>query len=166
VGPFFAIGLDWLGRSDLYPGAGAAGRITVEGRVLDGQGRAVPDAVLELWQADAAGAYAASDEGFARVPTDAEGRFRFTTVKPGRVPAPDRTLQAPHVVVGLFARGLMVRLVTRLYFPDEPANALDFALRRVDPARRGTLVARAAGAARLEWDVVLQGSGETVFFEC
>jgi protocatechuate 3,4-dioxygenase alpha subunit len=167
VGPFFTLGLEWLNRANLMPADRTAPRLTVQGRVLDGEGRAVPDAVLELWQADAEGVYRASDEGFARVPTDGEGRFRFTTVTPGRVAAPDGTRQAPHIVVSLFARGLLVRLVTRMYFPGQAANAEDFALRRVDPARRATLVATAgADATQLEWSVVLQGPGETVFFDC
>jgi protocatechuate 3,4-dioxygenase, alpha subunit len=167
VGPFFSIGLDWLNRCDLLPSDAASPRLAVEGRVTDGEGRAVPDAVLELWQADAQGVYGASDEGFARVPTDAEGRFRFTTVRPGRVAAPDGTLQAPHVVVAVFARGLLVRLVTRIYFPFDAANESDFALSRVDPARRATLIAAVGDdLAHLEWNVVLQGPGETVFFDC
>lgn len=167
MGPFFALGLGWLGRADLLPSDLTSPRLTVTGRVTDGEGRPVPDALLELWQADAHGVYGASEEGFARVPTDGLGRFRFTTVKPGRVAAPDGTLQAPHVLVSLFARGLLVRLVTRLYFPGEAANGEDFALCRVDPARRGTLIAAAgSGPSELEWDVVLQGPGETVFFDC
>jgi protocatechuate 3,4-dioxygenase alpha subunit len=167
VGPFFMLGLEWLYRADLLPSDRTSPRLTVTGRVIDGPGLPVPDAVLELWQADAHGVYGASEEGFARVPTDGEGRFRFTTVKPGRVAAPDGTLQAPHVLVSLFARGLLVRLVTRLYFPDEAANEQDFALRRVEPARRGTLIAVAgSGPADLVWNVVLQGPGETVFFDC
>jgi len=167
VGPFFTLGLDWLNRADLMPADRTSPRLTVVGRVTDGEGRAVPDAVLELWQADAQGVYGASDEGFARVPTDGEGRFRFTTVRPGRVAAPDGTLQAPHIVVSLFARGLLVRLVTRIYFPSDAANEEDFALRRVDPARRATLIAAAGDdPAHLEWNIVLQGPGETVFFDC
>jgi protocatechuate 3,4-dioxygenase alpha subunit len=139
----------------------------------------VPDAFLELWQADAHGRYAHPEDdqakpldpaftGYGRVKTDEDGRFAFQTIKPGQVPGPNGTLQAPHVLVALFARGLLRRLVTRLYFPDEPANAGDFVLGLVDPVRRTTLVARPLGTepGRLAWNVVLQGADETVFFEC
>jgi protocatechuate 3,4-dioxygenase alpha subunit len=166
VGPFFSIGCSWLQREDLAPGA-AGGRVTLQGRVTDGDGAPVPDAMLELWQADARGRYGEPGfAGFGRVPTDADGRYRFTTVKPGGAPGPRGTTQAPHVAVSLFARGLMRRLVTRIYFPDEPANASDFVLSLVAPDRRGTLIARALSDGALEWDVVLQGAGETVFFDC
>ena len=177
VGPFFDMGLSRLFRTDLAADGVAGTRVTVSGRVTDGDGAPVPDALLELWQADARGVYDHPEDGrrgaegprfhgYGRVPTDADGRFSFRTVLPGRVPAPDGTLQAPHILVSVFARGLQRRLVTRLYFPGEPANADDFALRRVEPSRRETLVARAAGQpGRLDWDVVLQGPRETVFFD-
>ncbi len=180
VGPYFAIGFDWLNQDQLA-GAGVTGEpVTVQGRVLDGDGQPVPDAVLEIWQANAHGKYAhpedtqdkpveAGFQGFGRIPVDAKGKFQFSTIKPGRVPAPDGSLQAPHIVVGVFARGLLKRLVTRIYFPDDPANSEDFALKLVEPARRGTLMARKAtkqGDGALQWDVVLQGPNETVFFDC
>jgi protocatechuate 3,4-dioxygenase, alpha subunit len=187
VGPFFKIGLAWLYREDLA-GAGVPGeRIEITGRVLDGGGNTVPDAVLELWQANSHGKYAHPEDeqnkpldagfsGFGRIATDDQGRFRFTTVKPGQVPAPDASgksdaewnaLQAPHINVSICTRGLLRRLVTRIYFPDEAANATDFALLQVDPARRRTLIAkRSAGSvSKLEWDIVVQGPGETVFFD-
>ncbi len=103
--------------------------------------------------------------GFGRVPTDAEGAFRVATVKPGRVPGPGGRLQAPHLVCAVFMRGLLKHLLTRVYFPDEAANADDPVLALVEPARRGTLVARRGPVAgAFAWDVVLQGEGETVFF--
>ena len=179
VGPFFKIGLDWLNRDNLA-GPGVAGeRVTVEGCVLDGDAKPVPDALLEIWQANSQGKYAHPEDtqnktlepgftGYGRIPTDDNGHFRFTTIKPGQVPGPGGKLQAPHIVVSVFARGLLRRLVTRIYFPDEPANAADFALSQVEPARRGTLIARklAGQTGTLEWNVVLQGAEETVFFDC
>ena len=179
VGPFFSIGLTRLNRDNLA-GTGVSGKkVSIEGRVLDGDGQPVPDAILEIWQANAHGKYAHPDDtqdkpveaefsGFGRVPTDDEGRFRFTTIKPGAVPGPQGNPQAPHIVVSVFARGLLRRLVTRIYFPDEPANARDFALSLVPAARRATLIARkiAGREDALAWDVRLQGPEETVFFDC
>jgi protocatechuate 3,4-dioxygenase alpha subunit len=166
VGPFFSVGMAWLQRDPLA--AGATGpRLTIAGRVSDGDGQPVPDALLELWQADAHGRHATGCEGFGRVATDADGRFRFATVKPGATAGPRGTRQAPHVAVALFARGLQRRLVTRVYFPGEPANGSDFALSLVPEARRETLIARARAGEPgvLEWNVVLQGGDETVFFD-
>jgi protocatechuate 3,4-dioxygenase, alpha subunit len=179
VGPFFSIGLGTAIKEDLA-GAGTAGeRVTIEGCVLDGDGKPVPDAILEIWQANSYGKYAhpedqqdkpveASFTGYGRIPTNDEGRFRFTTIKPGQVPDLDGKLQAPHIAVSVFARGLLRRLVTRIYFPDEPANPADFALNLVEPARRETLIAKkiAGASGALKWDIVLQGSSETVFFDC
>ncbi len=169
VGPFFSVGLARLYRDDLASASVSGERLSLGGRVLDGDGAPVSDALLELWQADAHGEYPADPafRGFGRVPTDEEGRFRFATVSPGAVPGPRGTLQAPHIVVSVFARGLMRRLVTRIYFPDEPRNAADFALSLVPPERRSTLIARkTAQAGGLEWNVILQGTEETVFFDC
>lgn len=179
VGPYFQIGMNWLYIDDLA-GPGVAGeRIVIAGRVLDADGQGVPDAVLELWQADAQGRYAHPDDqpekstqpgfqGFGRVPTTEDGSFRFTTVKSGPVPGPDGKLQAPHIVVSVFMRGLLRRLVTRIYFPGEPANAADFALNLVEAERRVTLIAKKSEqhTGNLEWNVVLQGRDETVFFDC
>jgi protocatechuate 3,4-dioxygenase alpha subunit len=100
-----------------------------------------------------------------RVPTQADGLFRFKTIKPGRVPAPDGTLQAPHIDVSVFTRGLLRRLVTRIYFPDEPSNVEDFALKLVEAGRRHTLIAKKSRDGWLEWNVALQGKDETVFFD-
>lgn len=176
VGPFFAVAL--VGGAigaEMVP-AGTPGSITVEGVVLDGAGAPVNDAMLEIWQADSdghhgratvsrrSGAFEPRFTGFARAATDGEGHFRFVTVKPGAVPHPDGGVQAPHLVVSVFARGLLKRLVTRIYFPDEvTANAADPILGRLPPEGRATLVARAT-AHGVEFDVRLQGPGQTVFF--
>lgn len=179
VGPYFRIGLQRLFVDNLAGPSVSGERIEIEGRVLDADGQGVPDALLELWQANAHGKYAHPEDtqektvepgfrGYGRIPTAEDGSFRFTTIKPGRVPGPDGKLQAPHIVVSVFMRGLLRRLITRIYFPDDPANAGDFALSLVGPDRRGTLVARKSGKrdGLLEWNVVLQGPQETVFFDC
>jgi protocatechuate 3,4-dioxygenase, alpha subunit len=179
IGPFFSIGLTRIKQDNLV-GEGVSGeRVTIEGRMLDGDGKPVPDGLLETWQANAHGKYAhpeddqdksleAGFKGYGRVMTDDQGKFQFTTIKPGSVPAPDGTTQAPHIAVSVFARGLERRLVTRIYFPDEPSNSSDFALNLVQPERRETLIARkvADQSGVLEWNITLQGSGETVFFDC
>lgn len=178
VGPYFKIGLRWLNRDNLV-GEGVSGeRVTMQGRVFDGDGVPVPDAILEIWQANAHGRYAHPEDtqdkplepgfkGYGRVAVSDEGLFRFATIKPGPVPGPDGNEQAPHLVVSVFMRGVLRRLVTRIYFPDEPRNAADVILNLVEPARRSTLVAKktAGGPGTLEWNVVLQGPDETVFFD-
>src|SRR6202521_2519234 len=153
AGPFFSIGLERLNCAELA-GPGVAGeRVTVEGRVLDADGVGVPDAIIELWQANSYGKYAHPDDqqdkpveagfqGYGRIPTDEDGKFRFTTIKPGAVPGPDGKLQAPHIAVSVFMRGLLRRLVTRIYFPDGAALEQDFVLHYVEPSRRETLIAR------------------------
>jgi len=177
VGPFYSIGLDWMREADLARGGVRGERVRVRGRVLDGDGQGVPDAVLELWQANADGRYAHPEDtqakaidpafrGYGRIGTDALGRFEFKTVLPGPVPGPRGEMQAPHIAVSVFARGLMKRLVTRLYFPDDPANAADPVLGLAPAARRSRLLATKAPDGSLEWNVVLQGPGETVFFDC
>ena len=179
VGPFFTIGLTRMNRSELA-GPGVSGeRVTIEGRVVDGDGVPIPDAVIEIWQANSFGKYAHPEDlqdkpieagfsGYGRVPTDDAGRFSFTTIKPGAVPGPDGKMQAPHLAVSVFMRGLLKRLVARIYFPNEARNDADFVLSLVEPARRGTLIAGAVAgkAGVLEWNVVMQGEGETVFFDC
>lgn len=178
VGPFFSIGLKHLETVELA-GPGASGqRVTIAGCVLDGDGKPVPDAILEIWQANCYGKYAHPEDdqskpfdpalrGHGRILVDENGRFRFSTIKPGSVPGPDGQLQAPHIAVSVFMRGLLRRLITRIYFPEEAANAGDFVLRLVEPERQATLIARknANEAGTLAWDVILQGPGETVFFD-
>jgi len=172
IGPFFSQGLG-PGWPDLTEGAEAGERIAVEGRVLDGDGKPVPDAMLEIWQADAHGRYAgegARFRGFGRTLTNLRGEYRFTTIKPGRVPGPGGSAQAPHLNLSLFARGLLRQLTTRIYFGDEPSIGTDPVLAAIpDPAARRTLfAARHDGASKTalyRFDVVLQGEGETAFFD-
>lgn len=178
VGPYLHIGLTWLNRTKLATEATKGERIAIEGRLLDGDGAPVPDGMLEIWQADAEGRYNHPDDdqakpldpsffGFGRVDTDKDGRFRFETIKPGRVPGPGNTLQAPHILVSVFMRGQLRRLVTRIYFADEPSNAEDPILALVEePARRRTLLAtREPGGSTYRFDIRVQGEDETVFFE-
>ena len=176
TGPFVAISFEPTIVDDLAPPSVAGERVVIHGRVLDGDGKPVDDAVIETWQANSHGKYAHPEDtrekllerefkGFGRVLSDRDGAFSFTTVKPGRVPGPGATLQAPHLVVIVFMRGLLRHLVTRVYFPDEPANADDPVLALVPAGRRQTLVARRTDQGKLEWNVVLQGQDETVFFD-
>jgi protocatechuate 3,4-dioxygenase alpha subunit len=176
IGPFLHIEVPYGGEDQLvepnHPGA-----IRLLGRVTDGDGEAVDDALVEIWQANAAGRYAHPEDdrddvpledgftGFGRCATDSEGRFEFLTVKPGPVPGPHDRRQAPHIDVSVFARGLLNRLVTRIYFPDEAeANAEDPVLSLIeDEAERQTLIARQEDGA-LHFDIRLQGDGETAFF--
>jgi len=170
VGPFLAIGLTWMHGYEVVP-EDAPGAITISGVLTDGAGTPVPDGLVETWQADAEGRFDHSDDprgasgsgftGFGRCTTDKQGRYRIVTVKPG----PIGDGQAPHIDVTVLARGLLDRVVTRIYFPDEAAaNADDPVLSSVPPERAGTLVARADGPDRLSFDIRLQGEGETVFF--
>jgi protocatechuate 3,4-dioxygenase alpha subunit len=161
IGPFFRLGLAWLhGRQLVSPGS--PGAILVGGRIFDGSGDPVPDAVVEIEQAAPALSIPAGWNGFGRCCTDAEGAYQFLTAKPRSVD--DR--QAPHLEVSVFARGLMQRCWTRCYFPDEVvANASDPLLRDISEAdRRSTLVAVPQGD-RFQFDIWLQGVQETVFFE-
>jgi protocatechuate 3,4-dioxygenase, alpha subunit len=173
VGPFFHNAL--LGRelSRLVP-PDHSGAIRIEGTVYDGAGEPVPDAMLEIWQADEGGCYEhpADDRevdrrfsGFGRAGTDDAGGFSFVTVKPGTVPGPEGRAQAPHIIVSIFARGLLRHLLTRIYFPDEEeANAVDPVLSVVeDRDLRKTLIAREE-AGILRFDIHLQGDGQTAFF--
>jgi protocatechuate 3,4-dioxygenase, alpha subunit len=177
VGPFFGFALPYDGGNRLVDSADPDA-IEIVGTVCDGAGAPVPDGLVEFWQANRAGRYAHPEDdrqelplepgfrGFGRCPTDSEGRFEFVTVKPGPVPGPAGVTQAPHVDVSVFARGLLKRLVTRIYFPDEPqANAADPVLASIeDPALRATLVATDEGSGRLRFDVHLQSDRQTVFF--
>lgn len=170
AGPFLSIGLLPLELTELVP-VGTPGAVVVRGRVLDGAGAAVPDAAVELWQADPDGRLdtSPSTDGiarwFGRSLTDADGRFRFVTVKPGPLSGPGGP-EAPHLELLVFARGLMRPVRTRAYFPDETGpNGSDPVLSRVSAERRETLVAYAEGD-ELAFDIRLQGPGETVFFAC
>jgi protocatechuate 3,4-dioxygenase alpha subunit len=185
IGPFFHRALlheGWNEVGNDLAARGAAGeRVAIEGRVLDGDGAAVSDAMIEVWQANAAGRYDHPEDlqetkpldpsfsGFGRVATGPDGRFRLRTVKPGPVPGSDNAPQAPHISVSIFARGLLKRLVTRIYFPGEPLNETDALLSALPIDRRATLIARVAdaGAAEfiLHFDIVLQGDNETVFLD-
>ena len=175
-GPFLEIGLIGGPISNRLVDESDPRALRVHGLLLDGASDPVPDGLVEIWQANAAGRYAhpADDraeipvedgfDGFGRSATDAAGRFELVTVKPGRVPWVDGRLQAPHLIVGVFARGLLKRVATRMYFPDEDAaNAEDPVLLGLEPEQRATLVARAEDGA-LRFDVVLQGPGQTTFF--
>ena len=151
--------------------------IEISGAVTDGEGKPVPDAMVEIWQANAAGRYAAPQDernelaldkdfiGFGRSATDNDGVYRFRTIRPGRVPGPGNTLQAAHIAIGVLGRGLLKRLVSRLYFPDGKDNETDPILTLVPEARRATLVARTDGTNKYRFDIVLQGQNETVFFD-
>ena len=175
VGPYLAIAMHQLIGPELV-GQGDPRAIRVRGTVLDGAGEPVPDGMVEVWQANAAGRYAHPADnrtepsledgflGFGRSGTVPGGAFEFVTVKPGRVPWPDGGLQAPHLEVSVFARGLLKHAVTRIYFPDEiEANAVDPVLSGLDEAARATLVA-VAEADGYRFDIRLQGPGHTTFF--
>jgi protocatechuate 3,4-dioxygenase alpha subunit len=176
VGPFFSIALTpehygfppivgYQLVNETTPGE----HIEIEGRMLDGEGQPVPDAVIDLWQADHNGKYSTNPTGgtdftgFGRCATDTQGRFRFVTVKPGRIDAS----QAPHVILAIFARGLTNHVFTRVYFAADPANDTDPVLVRIDAARRETLIATPgeSSPAIYQIDIRLQGDDETVFFD-
>jgi len=175
IGPYLRIGLTPMFVTEIAGPDVPGERITLRGRVLDGDGRPVNDALIEVWQANAEGRYAHPDDtqekpltpgfqGFGRSPTDDDGAFRFTTIKPGSASGSDGQMQAPHLAVVVFMRGLLRQLVTRVYFPGDPANATDPVLQLVPVERRATLIARPAADGTLEWDIHLQGADETVFF--
>ena len=178
VGPFFRIGLHRLFQHDIAGEDVHGERIAVVGRVFDGAGVPIPDAVVEIWQANAYGKYAHPEDtqdkaleqgfrGFGRIPTDEQGFFRFSTILPGSVPGADGSMQAPHLVVSLLMRGLLRGLVTRAYFPGQCLNATDPVLLRVDAARRPTLLLERAeqDEALFTWEIHMQGDRETVFLE-
>lgn len=173
VGPFLSIGLPWDDGADAVAD-GAPGTIVVTGRMTDGAGAAVPDGLVEVWQADPDGRFPHPDDprgpanyagfrNFARAPTDADGTFRLRTLVPGSVPAEDGVMQAPHLNVTVFARGLLKHLVTRMYFPDQD-NASDPVLQSLPEPDRALLTARVEGTAAYRFDIRLQGEGETPFF--
>ncbi|MBV9404195.1 MAG: protocatechuate 3,4-dioxygenase subunit alpha [Acidobacteriaceae bacterium] len=176
VGPFFQIGFGLLMNEDIAAPNVAGEHVTVEGQVLDGDRVPIPDALIEIWQANSYGKYSHPEDpqpkplhpgfrGYGRVATDDNGFFCIRTIKPGRTPGPDDSTQAPHLEVSVFMRGLMKRLVTRIYFPNDSANATDPVLNLVPAARRQTLIARDCGEGVLRWDVLMQGDNETVFFD-
>lgn len=174
IGPFFAVALPWPDGPYVVT-EGTPGAVWIRGQVFDGNDDPVPDAMVETWQADPGGSFAHADpsageshgfRGFGRCSTDADGRFAILTLKPGFVAAVDGSTQAPHIDVSVFARGLLKRVVTRIYFSDEEiANAADPVLARLSrPQERETLV-----GDRIEdgyrFDIWLQGDRETVFFD-
>ncbi|ALE74672.1 protocatechuate 3,4-dioxygenase [Pseudonocardia sp. EC080610-09] len=178
VGPYLSLGLPWPDGADVVP-EGTPGAVTVGGTVHDGDGDPVVDALIETWQADPDGRFDHPDDprgarrpavagfrGFGRVPTGDDGCWSLRTVLPGALPVPgeDGVSEAPHLDVSVFARGLLDRVVTRIYFPCfAEANAADPLLAVVPAERRDTLVAVAEGAGRYRFDIRLQGAGETVF---
>ena len=180
VGPFFAPALlreDAI-RNVLTQPETAGERIRIEGLVLDGDGLPVPDAMVEIWQANAHGRYNHSVDqgpaqldatflGFGRSGTAENGSYWFETIKPCRVPFYHEQFQASHICVTVFARGLLNHLLTRLYFEDEPTNTEDPILQCVPDERRSTLLARREnreGIIVYRFDIVMQGAGETAFF--
>jgi len=186
VGPYFKYGLtpgndyawnDAFGNNLVTPDVSGE-RIRIVGQVFDGDGKPVPDSMMEIWQADAQGRFAdpqdgsaiqnAAFKGFGRCGSDSDGGFSFHTVKPGSVPGPDGKPQAPHILLAVFARGMTQQAITRIYFAGEPANATDQILALVPAARRATLIAKreaGEGAVTYRFDVHLQGDDETVFFD-
>jgi protocatechuate 3,4-dioxygenase alpha subunit len=178
VGPFFHLGLTTAEHCiRQIAGPHTRGeRVFLTCRVLDGVGAPVPDAMIEIWQADAEGRYVSAGEiqgagpswhGFGRMPTDENGACEFETVKPGRVPGQDNVLQAPHLEVAIFARGLLKQLFTRIYFQDDPANQQDPVLGLVPEERRETLIAQGDPERPGHWlfNIYLQGERETAFFD-
>ena len=200
VGPFFHYGLPWKGGADLVAASDMGARpdlfaenhwvlnqssttgtpqgevIGIAGQVLDAEGVPVVDAMIEIWQANAAGRYCSTDDarddlpidphfiGFGRASVDVDGIYRFRTILPGRVPGPGNTLQAPHLAVSVFGRGIIKRLATRLYFDGAEGNDEDPILACVPDARRDTLIARMRDG--VWWfDLRLGGDRETVFFD-
>jgi protocatechuate 3,4-dioxygenase, alpha subunit len=178
VGPYFTMTLPWPDGPYVVP-EGTPGAITIVGWVYDGAGNVIPDGLIETWQAGPDGRFKHPDDprgaapggyrgfrGFGRCPTAPDGSYRIVTLKPGPLPAPDGGVEAPHLNVSVFARGLLHRVVTRMYFPDEPAaNAADPVLRSIEQARRATLIAGPGPGGGLRFDIRLQDPGETVFFD-
>jgi protocatechuate 3,4-dioxygenase, alpha subunit len=178
VGPFFSIGMKPRYVSDIAGPEAAGQRIVIAGRVFDGADAPISDAVLEIWQANAHGKYAHPEDmqdkpldpsflGRGRIPTNDNGAFAFTTIKPGPVDSPGGASQAPHLVVNLMMRGLLRGLTTRIYFPNEALNERDEILQLVEAERRKTLLLIPDGheAGHFRWDVHMQGEAETVFFD-
>jgi len=176
AGPYLHLGLTDARSISRIAGDGAKGeRVWLTFRVLDGEGVPVPDAMIEVWQADSKGNYAQQDSradvaafgGFGRLATAEDGSCTFETIRPGCVPGPGETVQAPHINVSIFGRGILKRLSTRVYFAGEPENAADPVLGLVPENRRTTLLAQPDPARASNWkfDVHLRGERETVFFD-
>ncbi|WP_332681386.1 protocatechuate 3,4-dioxygenase subunit alpha [Bosea sp. (in: a-proteobacteria)] len=176
IGPFFAYALTprayggkELATEQVASEAVAGERLRVEGVVYDGDGVSVGDAVIETWQADAEGRFNAAGNagftGFGRAETSAEGVYFIETIRPGALPGLNGVMQAPHLTVSVFARGLLIRLATRIYFDDEPGNAQDPVLALVPAERRATLIAKRGADGVFRLDIRLQGKSETVFFD-
>ena len=203
TGPFLHFGLPWKGAADLAgdsdlgsrPDLVAPGheygiarhhrerdrtkgeRIEVTGQLWDNTGAPILDALIEIWQANAAGRYASPDDprgdipiegcftGYGRCALDKQGVFRFRTVRPGRVPGPGNSLQAPHIALGIIGPGFLKRLATRIYFTDAPENEQDPILALVPESRRRTLLARRENGNLYRFDIHLGGPNETVFFD-
>jgi protocatechuate 3,4-dioxygenase, alpha subunit len=178
VGPYFSMRLPFPGGPDVVSPE-TPGAITILGRLYDGVGDPIPDGLIETWQADPNGRFAHPNDprgpildgdkafrGFGRCPTNHDGSFKIVTLKPGALPFGDGRTEAPHIDVSVFARGMLDRSVTRIYFPDEQAaNAADPVLAAVPAGRRGTLIAVPGGDGLLRFDVYMQGPNETVFFD-
>jgi protocatechuate 3,4-dioxygenase alpha subunit len=174
VGPYFRIGLEYMIDRCVAAGAGTAGSIEIRGRVLDRDGVGVSDAMLEFWTPGGEETLPPSTqdrdglpEGFCRAGTDDDGNFAAKVTRPIAVPLGDGRMQAPHMLVLVFMRGLLRHLLSRVYFADEPGNAADPVLEGIPAERRGTLIAQLENheTSSYRWNVVLQGQDETVFFE-
>ncbi|MBV8393271.1 MAG: protocatechuate 3,4-dioxygenase subunit alpha [Alphaproteobacteria bacterium] len=177
IGPFYFGTLINAYHHDLAPLGVAGERLELVLTLYDVQGAIVPDGLFEIWQANSHGRYNHPDDrrnlpldpnfdGFGRASTDTDGSSRFSTVKPGRVPWPQGGMQAPHINVSVFARGVLNRLATRVYFDGDPANAEDPVLKLVEPARRATLIAKRDSKGVWRQPIHLGGPNETVFFDC
>jgi protocatechuate 3,4-dioxygenase alpha subunit len=161
IGPYWHL-IEYPEFADLTRFGASGEKVVLTGRVFDGDAAPVPDACVELWQASPE----ADDTfpGYGRAATDTDGRYRFTTLKPGPVPGRGNALQAPHFAINILGRGILTRLYTRAYFAGEKLNETDPLLSMIDdPARRSTLIARPEGAGTWRMDIRLQGEGETVF---
>lgn len=168
IGPFFKYGLAWEGGEHVFPANASGKRVAISGRVIDGAGATIEDALIEVWQAGTDGSFGGPVKGgcagWGRIPTDPQGRFSIDTLMPGRVAGPNGEAQAPHLFVCVFARGLLKHLFTRVYFEGEAANANDPIL-KLAGARSSTMIAKRTADGAYTWDIVLQGAGETVFFD-
>lgn len=178
AGPFVHLGLTLNGSVACLAGTGVQGEpVRLRCRLTDGDGAPVPDAVIEIWQANSLGKYQHPEDtqpkpddpdcfGFGRLAVSEDGTCTFDTIKPGRVPGPGDATQAPHLNLSIFARGLLKQLVTRVYFADDPANSEDPVLALVPSERRDTLLARQeAGSEDWRIEIRLSGDKETVFFD-